>query len=425
MDLQSPAGADSQQRTVMRVIKRESSSQTSNDGNDCRSHGRSAVPIAYTAYSTSTGSILNHDYYSTFSVDSVRSSAAFVSRAVLIRQCSEAEGCVRCFFAPRASLLAAPPRRCCVLAAASCRAASAARSVRSSRRRRSRAACTPSPPRADPVSAAGFRAQPVCLHASSGSPWLHRTPVAAAHTWGMGGRPNRRPALELDYPARGAREGRKRRLLAERADGIGDRVALGVEHAPALRVLASFVDVMIPPAARMRALPLRRCIEDARLRGTPPRNGRLRTLPAPSLRSRERCSSRCRRIIGDLIAQPCFEPFWSPQRANSAASKNSRAGVASTMESGSPAGAEELPLWSEDDAASVSSLIVSGDGRSTPWPSTLSKGDWTSPVRPSGGLASEVSSARMRTCKAKRWSRLQLVREACASRAAAMIAQKP
>ena len=69
-------------------------------------------------------SILNHDYYSTFSVDSVRSSAAFVSRAVLIRQCSEAEGCVRCFFAPRASLLAAPPRRCCVLAAASCRAAS-------------------------------------------------------------------------------------------------------------------------------------------------------------------------------------------------------------------------------------------------------------------------------------------------------------
>ena len=69
-------------------------------------------------------SILNHDYYSTFSVDSVRSSAAFVSRAEQIRQCSEDEGCVRCFFAPRASLLAAPPRRCCVLAAASCRAAS-------------------------------------------------------------------------------------------------------------------------------------------------------------------------------------------------------------------------------------------------------------------------------------------------------------
>ena len=88
-----------------------------------------AVPLRILTYSILTLIAVG------LSVDSVRSfghrlwymaynEAAFISRAVLIRQCSEAEGCVRCFFAPRASLLAAPPRRCCVLAAASCRAAS-------------------------------------------------------------------------------------------------------------------------------------------------------------------------------------------------------------------------------------------------------------------------------------------------------------
>ena len=53
---------------------------------------------------------------------------------------------------------------------------------------------------------------------------------------------------KLDDPARGAPEGVERCLLAEHPNGIRDRVALGVDDAAALQVLAALIDVVVPSA---------------------------------------------------------------------------------------------------------------------------------------------------------------------------------